>query len=407
MSESKLARSFQDRFVFCDDDSWIWNWLRDSMRDTNIDFVKMGTSTPIRHSWDRFKHAQHIVVHWEAERRSGGAIVEELLECDPIYDVGEKVIVVTTNPTREDVVYFSELGIRKIIKLRNRDREIVQASQELNLHLRNTRSSNPLEQAWRGLLRAIEILPENPPFERILRIESALDLLKAKEAKLSARYHDAFAYLRLRQKNYHEAEKNWLLALEKNSNYFRSYHGLIKMYRERGELEKAYALMQKMHALNRNHISRLAEMGEIQAKLGEESRAEHYFKSALERDSSCARALNGLAGIRFRAGELEESRKLLSKSKLAYEMAKELNEHGISLVKEHKYRDALEHYTKAQYVIPQQEKGPMLFYNIGLCYSRWKKPEMAKEFLKLALIKEPNYDKAKKLLHNIELQAAN
>jgi tetratricopeptide (TPR) repeat protein len=82
-------------------------------------------------------------------------------------------------------------------------------------------------------------------------------------------------------------------------------------------------------------------------------------------------------------------------------MAAKLNKMGITMVQAGRYAEALEHYSKAQYVLPQQEKGPQLFFNIGLCYARWGKHSTAQEFLKLALIKEPNYKKAEKLLEQI------
>jgi tetratricopeptide (TPR) repeat protein len=405
MSSPILSRKFQDVFTFCDDDGWVWNWIRDTLKSRNIEFVKMHTLTPLRHSWDRFRSADYVIVHWEAQRRTGGAIVEEILESEPNFDVGERIIVISTNPTREDVVYFSELGLRKIVRLRNRDREIMQATQELTNHLRSNHMINPVEHAWRSVLRAIDILPTPPEGAHALRIEGALERLKAKDNRLTARYLDALANLRFKQDRLQEAQDLWMKALDLNSNYFRSYHGVIRLQRKMGQYDKAYALMQKLHALNRNHISRLTDMGEIQVKLGEETRAEHYFKTALDRDAHCSKALNGLAGIRFRAGALDESRKLLAKSRHAYEIARELNEHGISLVKQGKYKEALDHYTKAQYVIPHQDKGPMLFYNIGLCYSRWGKPDMAKEFLRIALIKEPTYDKALRLLRALEQRA--
>ena len=69
-------------------------------------------------------------------------------------------------------------------------------------------------------------------------------------------------------------------------------------------------------------------------------------------------------------------------------------------------REACEHYTRAQYVLPHQDKGPLLFYNIGLCYARWGKHKMAQEFLKIALIKEPTYRKAQKLLEQVDLKYA-
>src|SRR5690606_37509108 len=112
-------------------------------------------------------------------------------------------------------------------------------------------------------------------------------------------------------------------------------------------------------------------------------------------------ALNGLAEIRFHQGNLEESRRLLSRSNLAYKTAANLNRAGIDMVKANRFQDALEHYTRAQYVLPLQDKGPMLFYNIALCYFRWGRETMAKEFVTIALIKEPNYKKARRLLEQI------
>ena len=202
--------------------------------------------------------------------------------------------------------------------------------------------------------------------------------------------------------NNEKALKLWKKALDKNPNYYRAYNNMITYYRQEGDYEAAYALMQKMQELNKSNIARLVSMGELHAESNEEVKAEHCFKSALERDRYCGRALNGLAEIRFWQGRLDDSRELLLKSKIAYRVAAKLNRVGIDLVKKGKYKDALEHYCKAQYVLPQQEKGPLLFYNIGLCYSRWGKFDQAKEFLKIALVKEPKYIKAQRLLAHIE-----
>jgi Tfp pilus assembly protein PilF len=181
---------------------------------------------------------------------------------------------------------------------------------------------------------------------------------------------------------------------------------MIVGHRALGRNMEAYMLMQKMQMLNRSSISRLVAMGETQLALNDDRKAEHYFKSALEKDAWCSGALNGIAEIRFRQGDLDTARTMLEKSSLSYRYASKLNMDGIEMVRRGRYGEALEHYSKAQYVLPQQEKGPQLFYNIGLCYSRWNKPEMAVEFLKLAIIKEPNYKKAQKLMDQIQQHSA-
>ena len=49
-------------------------------------------------------------------------------------------------------------------------------------------------------------------------------------------------------------------------------------------------------------------------------------------------------------------------------------------------------------MLPQQDKSPLLFYNMALCYARWHNVQQAIAFLKIALVKEPNYKKAQRML---------
>lgn len=394
---------FNEILVFMDDQTWIWKLVSGAMTRLALEHVRLPSTTPVRQSWDRFKNSRRIVLHWETKPRSAGALIEEILDVQPNFDVAERVIVLTGNPTHEDVVYFSELGVKRLVRLRQRDKDIERAAEELVSHLSSAPESDQIERAWRKVLYTLDTLPPKPPAEMVARLEDMVRRLKP--AEYTARYLDAVAKLEMLKDNDEAAFRGWHAALDKNPNYFRTYHNLIDFHRRRGKRAEALALMQKMHELNKANVSRLVGMGEIQMEMGDVEKAEHCFKSALERDAWCSGALNGLAVIRFHQGDLEESRRLLARSQLAYKAAQSLNEQGIEMVKKQKYQDALEHYTRAQYVLPQQDKGPMLFYNIGLCYSRWGRAQMAREFLKIALIKEPNYKKAKKLLEQLDKPA--
>ena len=400
----KPAR-FHEIPVFLDEANWIWNLVSSRLGLLKMPHVRLPTTTPVRPSWERLRGAHRILIHWEGKGRGGGAIVEEILAVQPSYDVGDRVIVLSTNPTHEDVVYFAELGIRRIITLRHRDKELAESGRELDQHA----TPRPAEQAtvqaeaaWRQLNHALESLPETVSPAHISKLERDLDRLRPRDA--NARYLDAVARVAMARGQNDLALKHWRAALDKNPNFYRAYHGLIQFHRRQGQLAEAMALMQKMHELNKQNISRLVGMGEIQMDLGDQPRAEFYFQAALSRDPWCSGALNGLAEIRFLQGDLDASRALLARSHLAYKTAANLNRVGITLVMKGKFETALEHYTKAQYVLPQQDKGPLLFYNIGLCYARWEKWQQAREFLRIALIKEPNYKKAKRLLDHIELQ---
>lgn len=401
---SPASSPFNEMLVIMDDQTWIWTLVSSHLTYLKTAHVRLPSTVPIRQSWERLRNARRIVIHWEAKDRSGGALVEEILDVQPNFDTGDHIVILTTNPTHEDVVYFSELGVRRIIRLRNREKDLIQAGRELDVHLGAEPDRDPVEDAWRKITYALDTLPDDVPPETLAKIEDSVRRLKP--AEFTARYLDALAKISMYKEDDESALKGWYAALDKNPNYYRTYHNLIAFHRRRGRHQEALGLMQKMHELNKSNISRLVGMGEVQMAQGDHTKAEFYFKSALDRDAYCSGALNGLAEIRFHQGDLEESRRLLSRSQLAYKTAASLNQSGIEMVRKFKYQDALEHYTRAQYVLPQQDKGPLLFYNIGLCYSRWGKLDMAKEFLKIALIKEPNYRKAKKLLEQIQIHTA-
>lgn len=391
---------FCENIAIVDNRDWVWNLIKSSLSATESDYLQLPSNLPIRQSWSRFRNAKWLIVHWESSERKGGAIIEEILDVQPTFNVGEKVIVVTTNPTHEDVIYLAELGVRKVVRARNRDKELKKSLEELKDHLLSGAREGPRELSWRRLLHAIDSIPEDVNLDAITRLENTLVRMRS-DAK-TARYLDAYASLRALKSEDGEAINAWSQALEKNPNYFRTYGNLINFYRSRSRYQDALALMQKMQELNREKISRMVGMGEIHLTLQDKQKAEFYFKSALERDNYCSGALNGLAELRFEQGDLEGSRRLLARSSLAYKAASKLNKIGIELVRASKYEEALDLYTKAQYVLPQQDKGSLLFFNIGLCYYRWEKHNMAIEFFKIALIKDPTYQKAQKLLQQAQ-----
>ena len=397
------TKKFNEILVICDEQSQVWHLSSQAL--AGLDHVRLPSTAPIRASWDRFKNAARIIIYWENKGRGGGAIVEEILEIAPLFDITDRIIILTTNPTHEDIVYLSELGLSRVVKLRMRDRDVESAKVEIIGHVNNTFTSNKVESAWLRIYRALHFIPADNAAPHLVKVKSAVTKLMAQsEGKPTARYHDVMAAIARLEGRDDEALYLWGKALELNPNYFRSYNNLIAFHHDRGRHESALGLMHKMNAMNNSRVSRIVLMGEIHAELGEDDKAEHCFTSALTKDSYCSAAMNGLAALRFKQGNLEESRHLLSQSAIAYKLAARLNKQGIDMVRLGKFSDALEHYTKAQYVLPQQDKGPMLFYNIGLCYTRWGKPQVGEKFLRLALIKEPNYKKAQRLLDSIGQQ---
>ncbi len=400
MANSKL----KELLLITDDRSWLIPYVQ-NVGSKLGEFLRLRPTASIRQSWARFKNAPAIIIHWESKARSGGALVEEILEVDPYFDVAKKIIILTSDPVHEDVVYFSELGLKKIIRVRNRAPDNDSWSEELRLHIADaiaddTVSTN-VEIHWRKILRWIDSFSQPCPPEKADSLLEKILRLQVKGQNQTARELDALGSAAFFKNNFTQALNFWEQALQKNPNYFRSYNNIIKLYRFQNQPTQALAFMQKMHQLNKSRVARLVAMGEVHLELHDEKKAEHCFRAALERDAFASGALNGLAEVKFFQGDLEETKRLLHKSSLAYRTSQKLNAFGIEMVKRGNYQEALKHYSNAQYVLPQQEKGAQLFYNIGLCYSRWGKEGMAKEFLKLSLIKEPTYKKAQKLLDQL------
>ena len=75
---------------------------------------------------------------------------------------------------------------------------------------------------------------------------------------------------------------------------------------------------------------------------------------------------------------------------------------GIRLVESRRFAESIEHYKRAQYVLPGNDSGHQLFFNIGLAYAKWGRLAEARKYIRLALIREPSYDKAVNLLKSID-----
>ncbi len=381
--------------VFIDDSSWIWDLVKSALSTTRVHFLKMPSDVPLRSNWQQFELTPFFIVHWESSKRPAGALIEELLEVERSSDPTNKVIVITTNPVHEDVVYFSELGLTKIIRVRNRDVDLNSATKDLCKHILCVKTKNlDIDSQWRQLRVRIERLPENPSQQDHLDIEKCIIRLAEQAHQTSARRLEAEAALALKNNNPTKAAQLALTAIDQNPNFFRAWNTLIAAKQASGEHQEAYALLQKMQLRNRDCVSRISAMGHALIAMNDLGKAEQFFQSAIDRDPYCSSALNGMAEIKFLQHDLDEAKMLLSKSSKAHELAVKLNSSGVLLSRQGKYEDALKLYTDAQYVLPDQSRGHQIYYNIALCYAKWGKLEIASKFLRLALLKKPDYQKA-------------
>ena len=395
-----MSQFFKECLVIIDEIPWLSRLIEDALEAEKFRYVRFTSDLTLRESFNRFKKSPYIIVHWEGKNRSGGAIIEEIREIDPNFPISDRLLVITSNPTHEDVYYLNELDVSNIVSA---SRLSETNAKSIHAEIRKALVRGPHKPSpWLEISKRLDALNDDSPAKEADYIEKQLNELHIKYKKQSsASYYDAAARLAHHRRQIKRAKQLWGKALEVNPNHVKSYHSLLNFYEQEGEFNEALALMHRLNKLNKNSIIRTVRMGEMHQRLSQTNKAEHYFNLALEKDNFCSRALNGLAELRFDQGNYDEARNLLSRSTYTDQTASYLNHKGIKLVRQQRYEDALEVYKNAQYVLPSQEKGPLLFFNIGLCYSRWGKLSLAREYLKLALIKEPQYEKASRLLRRI------
>ena len=393
----------QENLIIMDEKGLLAKIVRDAFTEQGLRFVRFSSGVKFRDLLPRFYNAERIVIHWEAEKRSGGALIEELREVDQGFPIAEKVVVLISKPTHQDIYYCRELGIEKIVRTSPHRVAGVKVKEDI---CRCLGDKSLVFGQDKGFWSRVHSIVDKNPFglseRECLKLEEmAQTYLSKKNLKKTATTCDLYGYIAA-NRNEELADQHWFEALELNPNYMRPYHSLLLFYEHHKQYEKAVGILQKLHYRNRHSLERLVKLGELHRLMKKDAKSEHYFKMALERDGECARAANGLSEIMVDQQRYDELTLLLTRPLDLDRFASYLNRKAVEMVKEEKYGRALEIYLYAQKSLPDQKKGPMLFYNIGLCYYRWQKFDLAKSFLKIALLKNPTYDKARRMLTRLD-----
>ena len=84
------SRRFKEALVIMDESTWLRALVHDSLKAIEVDFTQVPSNILMRQSWSRFHDSPFMIIHWEGKLRSGGAIIEEILEIDRRYDAANK-----------------------------------------------------------------------------------------------------------------------------------------------------------------------------------------------------------------------------------------------------------------------------------------------------------------------------
>lgn len=327
--------------------------------------------------------------------------------CDVATQFGDPLLrrtaIVAKGLSREEVTFLGEFNVSCVQPLMGQKSEWAQQCQKFASRIERLISTedddggNPAERSVRRFERALSSWQLCTDQEKMLVSDELLRNLGD-----TARYCELMAR-RSQLENDLQAAEQWLRrAIDKNPNYLRALQTLGDLHVERGQLREALALYEKLRLNNPRHPIRLAKIAECHLALGELERADRAFSRALSIDEHSMQAREDLARVKLAMGDYEAAKLLLEHCGDVSRVASYLNAYGIQLVKAGRYEESIEHYKKAQMVLPTNTNRHQILFNIGLAYAKWGKYSEARQYAQLALARDPNYTKAAQLLRTVE-----
>jgi tetratricopeptide (TPR) repeat protein len=314
----------------------------------------------------------------------------------------KKVAVVSSRLGREDTVFLSEYNISCIQVLPEKqtgwEAEGPRFCQKLlKLHQDyQSGSSGAAEkkvQNFYGLLSHWEKVTDET------KMRTMEDLLKTLGD--TAQYSELIARKCLKEGNTKGAELWLKKSIQKNSSYLKSVRMLADLYYYTGNYSESLKLLERLKANNPRNFVRLTKMGRCYMAMGDYQKADKALEEALKIDEFYQPAREELGKVKVLLKDFDSARTLLSSCRNNKTLANFLNGIGIGLVDQGKFSESIDHYKKAQYVLPGNETSHLLFFNIGIAYAKWGKFTEANRYCRLALAREPNYERAQMLLKSI------
>jgi tetratricopeptide (TPR) repeat protein len=296
-----------------------------------------------------------------------------------------RIIVLVGETKRENIAYFYEIGVNNVISKPASMNNIIEKlaftikpqgklSEYMSLGQRFL-AAGKHKEALEVSVKILEIKPDSPA-GLMLRGDVFLEIGKREEAV--ACYMSA-----------HESSRLYLEPLKKLAH---AYEGV--------DDEKHLEYLKKLDRLSPLNTERKTDIGKVHMARNEMERAEKYFDQAIETATREAMSLVGTVAERISeaVGQLspQMSEKYLNKviESKGRGLGKDdiilFNRLGIALRGQGKWREAIENYSRALEISPDDEG---LYYNMGMAYFDGGDKRMAAKCFDSALEKNPVFYK--------------
>jgi tetratricopeptide (TPR) repeat protein len=364
-----------------------------------------------------FQNTRALVLLWESnslqdwrtllEQKTVSKRSCEGIVCDVATQWGDPLLRRTAafakSLSREEVTFLGEFGVGLVQGMSSDKADWPQDHQKFaqRLHklisLEDDDGGTPAEKSVRRFERVLKSWSYSTDNEKIYASDELLRTLGD-----TARYCELMSRRALLENDPKTAEQWLRRAVDKNPNYLRALQGLADIHIELGRLQEALAILEKLKLNNPRHPKRLAQIAECHLALGEFERADKSFSRSLSVDEHSLQVREDLARVKLGLGDYDSAKLLLQNCGDVSRVASYLNAYGIQLVRAGRYEESIEHYKKAQLVLPTNTNRHQILFNIGLAYAKWGRYTEARQYAQLALARDPNYAKAAQLLRTME-----
>jgi tetratricopeptide (TPR) repeat protein len=294
-----------------------------------------------------------------------------------------KVIVLVGETKRENIAYFYEIGVNNVISKPASMNNIIEKmaftikpqgklSEYMNLGKRFL-DAGKFKEALEVGDKILEVKP-NSPAGLMLRGDVYLEMGKREEAVAS----------------YMKAHESSRLYLEPLKRLALAYEGV--------DDEKYLEYLKKLDRLSPLNTERKTDIGKVHMARKELDRAEKYFDQAIETATREAMSLVGAVAEQISEAVSQASPEMSEKylSKVIETKGQSLNKDdiilfnklGIALRGQGKWREAIDNYSRALSISPDDEG---LHYNMGMAYFDGGDKRMAARCFDTALEKNPEF----------------
>ncbi|WP_285907012.1 tetratricopeptide repeat protein [Pseudodesulfovibrio pelocollis] len=298
----------------------------------------------------------------------------------------QRVIVLVSETKRENIAYFYEIGVNNVI---SKPASMNNLIEKMAFTIKPLGKLSEYMETGKRFLAAGKYREALQISDKILTIKpnSPAGLMLRGDVFLEAgRREDAV-------ESYMKAHESSRLYLEPLKRLARAYEGVDE--------DKHLEYLKKLDRLSPLNTERKTDIGRVHVQRREMDRAEKYFDQAIEAATREAMSMVGSVAERISeaVGQVspQMSEKYLSKvleskgRSLCKDDIALFNKLGIALRGQGKWREAIDNYSRALEISPDDEG---LYYNMGMAYFDGGDKRMAAKCFETALDKNPEFHKS-------------